>query len=234
MALPLCTHELILEQGREVDHADTKADTKCLSREYGVKGVPLLSHLSAITFPTSFPFDFMHLIYKNLIKNLVLLWTGEFKGLDEGDGQYELTLGIWKAIGAGSAALGSSIPGVFGAHPRNVADDKSTCTADMWSFWILYIGPVLLARRFRKQKYYDHFVKLVILINMCLQFTIKRRDIKYLREGFKDWVLLYEEYVSVTAFSFNQQLMCISSGSIINMILSAFPPVRSQYMLYYT
>ena len=193
LALPLRTHEQILSQGREVDCAATNAEAERLSKKYGVKGVPLLSHLSAITFPTSFPYDFMHLIYENLIKNLVLLWTGQFKGLDEGSGEYELNPGVWEAIGAATAASGKTVPGVFGARPRNVADDKTTCTADMWSFWLLYIGPVLLAKRFRRRAYYDHFVNLVILINICLQFEITREEISFLRHGFKEWVEKYEE-----------------------------------------
>ena len=32
----------------------------------------------------------MHLIFEGVMKNLILLWTSEFKGLDEGTGQYHL------------------------------------------------------------------------------------------------------------------------------------------------
>jgi len=57
----------------------------------------------------------MHLIFENVIKNLVLLWTGKFKGLDEGNGSYEFHPKVWEAIGAATAASGSSIPLAFGA-----------------------------------------------------------------------------------------------------------------------
>ena len=86
----------------------------------------------------------MHLIWENLIKNLVLLWTGEFKGLDEGDEVYELNKTVWEAIGEGTATSGSTIPSAYGAHVPNVAQDKLGCTADMWSFWTLYLGPIPL------------------------------------------------------------------------------------------
>ena len=86
----------------------------------------------------------MHLIYENLLKNLISLWTG----LDEGSGSYEFNPKVWEAIGAASAAAGSTVPGAFGARPWNVTDDKTTCTADMWSFWMLYLSPVLLNRKF--------------------------------------------------------------------------------------
>ena len=126
-------------------------------------------------------------------KNLISLWTGAFKGLDEGSGSYEFNPKVWEAIGAASAAAGSTVPGAFGAQPRNVADDKTTCTADMWSFWMLYLGPVLLNRKFRRQVYYDHFIELVKLVNICLQFEITPVEISRLREGFKQWVSKYEE-----------------------------------------
>ena len=86
----------------------------------------------------------MHLFFENVIPNLILLWTGQFKGLDEGSESYEFRGTIWDAIGTATAYCGTFIPAAFGQHPPNVATDKSACTADSWSFWIQYIGPVLL------------------------------------------------------------------------------------------
>jgi hypothetical protein len=192
-SLPLRTHLKIMAQGREVDMANTTADANRLSTKYGVKGVPLLSHLSSLTFPTLFPFDFMHLIYKNLLKNLIQLWTGQFKGLDEGDGSYEFNPKVWEAIGTATTASGSTVPGTFSARPWNVADDKTTCMADMWSFWLFYIGPVLFARKFHKQVYYTHFIELIKLVNLCLQFEISQDEISIIRDRFAKWVEKYEE-----------------------------------------
>jgi hypothetical protein len=93
------------------------------------------------------------------------------------------------------AASGSTIPSVFGAQPPNVASDKSACTADTWSFWILYLGPILLRRKFNNHKYYDHFVDLVKLLNICLQFEYSEDDVEKVRVGFIAWVIKYEEYV---------------------------------------
>ena len=58
---------------------------KKLGKKYGIKGVPILSCISSITFPSSFPFDFMHLIWENLIPNLIEFWTGTFKSLGHED-----------------------------------------------------------------------------------------------------------------------------------------------------
>jgi hypothetical protein len=191
-SLPLRTHEEFLDQARQVQFAETNADFERLSKQYGIKGVPLLSSLSSLSFPTSFPLDFMHLMYENVIKNLVLLWTGKYKDLDQGLESYELNKTVWEAIGEATADAGAVIPGAFGARPQNVADDKTACTADSWSFWALYLGPVVLRGRFLKRTYYDHFVELVKQIHVCLKFEVPRSDIVKLREGLQDWVKEYE------------------------------------------
>ena len=103
----------MLAQGREVMMARTEAEAERLSKWYGVKGCPLLSYLPSLALPTSFPFDFMHLIWENLIKNLILLWTGEFKGMDTGNESYELHPDVWEAIGKATAASGATIPSAF-------------------------------------------------------------------------------------------------------------------------
>ena len=89
--LPLCTHSEFMAQAHEVQNSATDAEEKRLSQKYGIKGVPLLSMLSSLAFPTSFPYDFMHMIWENLIPNLVLFWTGQYKDLDRGeDADYQL------------------------------------------------------------------------------------------------------------------------------------------------
>ncbi|KAJ7780645.1 hypothetical protein DFH07DRAFT_729285 [Mycena maculata] len=135
----------------------------------------------------------MHLIWENLIKNLILLWTGEFKGLDEGDGQYELAKAIWEAIASRTSAAGDTIPSAYGSRVPNIAKDRPNVSAEMWSFWALYLGPVLLRCKFNNAKYYHHFIDLVRLLNLCLQFEISDEEIEQIRTGFIDWVRQYEE-----------------------------------------
>jgi hypothetical protein len=191
--LPLRSHEEIIRQAREVQSALTNAESDRLAKEYGVKGLSILSHLSSLTFPTSFPFDFMHLIWENLVKNLILLWTGEFKGLDEGVESYRLEAKVWDAVGEACAASGSTIPAAYGARPHNVSTDKNSWTAESRSFWTLYLGPVLLRRRFSRPKYYKHFVNLIKLLNTCLQFEYSTDDVDTIRAGFIKWVMDYEK-----------------------------------------
>ncbi|PBK65077.1 hypothetical protein ARMSODRAFT_989767 [Armillaria solidipes] len=134
----------------------------------------------------------MHLIWENLIKNLILLWMGEFKGLDEGTGCYVLDKSVWEAIGKVTAMSGSTIPSVYGPRVPNMSMDRSNMSVEMWSFWTLYLGPVLLQWRFKDIKYFKHFVCLVALLNLCLQFEISMAEIRLVHDGFISWVKEYE------------------------------------------
>jgi hypothetical protein len=137
----------------------------------------------------------MHLVFENTITNLILLWTGQFKGLNQGTGDYELVPDVWQAIGEATANAGSTIPSTYTARPQNIALDKAAVTADARSFWAQYIGPVLLRGRFRKRMYYDHFLKLVKLIQLCLQFEITKEELEEIQTGFIEWVETYEKPV---------------------------------------
>jgi hypothetical protein len=171
MQLPLRTQERFMEQACEVQMADTVKQSKELAKEYGIKGVPLLSLLSSLSFPTSFPYDFMHLIWENVVKNLFELWTGNHKGLGTGKGDYKISPEDFKEIGKLSEAAGASIPYVFGPCPPNVAGDSVPWTANLRLFWTMHMAPQLLKKRLR-DPYYGHFLELVRLLAICCWTTM--------------------------------------------------------------
>jgi hypothetical protein len=74
----------MMDEAHHVQFATSCADSEHLAKQFGIKGISVLSRLSSILYPISFPYDFMHLVFENVIKNLTLLWTGQFKGLDKG------------------------------------------------------------------------------------------------------------------------------------------------------
>ncbi|EJF59697.1 hypothetical protein DICSQDRAFT_64556 [Dichomitus squalens LYAD-421 SS1] len=195
LSLPLRSHAQILSQAREVQSALTGAEAERLAKQYGIKGLPLLSALDSLSFPASFPYDFMHLIFENVIKNLMNLWSGNYKDLDDGLENYELKSAIWEDISAASEESGLYIPYVYGLRPPNVASDKTSWTADTRSFWMQYIGPVLLKGRFAQPKYYEHYLLFVHLVRKCLQWEVSSADVQYIREGFAQWVTTYEQCV---------------------------------------
>jgi len=192
-ALPKRTHQRFLDQAGEVVLAATNAEEDRLSTKYSIKGIPLLSLLGSLSFPSSFPLNFMHLIFENLIPNLINHYTGNFKGLDSGSESYQLSADVWSAICEAGAASGKTIPSSFGASMPNIEKEQSSMTADSWSFWSQHIGPVLLHNRFKKDHYYKHFMDLNRLIKLCLNYDMDPADIEEIRHGFAKWVTEYEE-----------------------------------------
>ena len=135
----------------------------------------------------------MHFIYENVLKNLILLWTGKFKDLTMGICDYILEHMVWEAIGEATAISSDTIPSAYSARIRNIAGDRSTFTAENYSFWAVFIAPVLLQNKFIHPEYYHHFVKLVKLIILCLKFDYSAGDVSDIQNGFVEWVVKYEQ-----------------------------------------
>lgn len=194
-SLPLRNHNAFIKQAIEVQTASTTTASERLAKKYGINGLPLLSALTSLSFPLSFPYDFMHLIWSNLIPNLILLWTGQFKDLDHDNQGYVLMPTVWETIGEATYSAGKTIPASFGSRVPNIASEKAHMIAETYSIWTLHIAPILLKGRFRHQRYYKHFIQLVKLLMVCLEFEISQVDIDNLENGFQSWVLDYEKCV---------------------------------------
>jgi hypothetical protein len=199
--LPIRTHEKLLDQAREVEMADKNARREELAKTYGIKGVPVLSCISSISFPSSFPFDFMHLIWENLIPNLIEFWTGAFKDLDHEGKDYLIEPRIWGEIGAATATSRATIPSAFGAPVPNIATKRHEMSAEMYANWTLFIAPIVLRGRFKRPRYYKHFMQLVELLKLCLAFEISEAMLDQIDEGFQLWVEDYEKWASRISLS---------------------------------
>jgi hypothetical protein len=182
-----------MQQARKVEIAPDNAKRERLAKKYGIKGIPVLSSISSISFPFSFPFDFMHLIWQNLIPNLIDFWTGKFKGLNHENEGYFIDEHIWDEIGAATAACGATIPAAFGAPVPNIATKRHLLNAEMHANWTLYIAPIVLQGRFKRPQYYQHFLRLVELLKICLSFEISEEMLIQIEEGFRLWVEEYEK-----------------------------------------
>jgi hypothetical protein len=89
-------------------------------------------------------------------------------------------------------------PSSYGAAVPNIATDQSTFSAEAWSQWALFVGPVVLNGRFPSKKYYNHFCDLIELINLCLKFEFSKDDISKIRDGFIRWVQKYKRYIPLS------------------------------------
>ena len=142
------SHDKFIQQAISVLETDTSNAAECLAKESGIKGVPLLSSLNTLNFPFSFPLDFMHLIFKNLIPNLVKHYTRTFKDLGSGIKDYELPKEVWSKICEARSASGNTIPSSFGLQMPNIETEHLSMTAEAWGFWSMYLAPIFLQNHF--------------------------------------------------------------------------------------
>ena len=103
----------MLGMGRQVQQALTNAEAEQLAKEYGVKGVPVLSFIQSVQFPWSFPYNLMHLIFENLVPNLIQLWTNDFKDLGTADDPFVIRPNIWQEVGEATVSSSPTIPYSF-------------------------------------------------------------------------------------------------------------------------
>ena len=194
--LPIHTHKKLLDQAHKVEMASNNKTRDNLGKKYGIKGVSVLSCISSITFPSSFPFDFMHLIWENLIPNLIKFWTGTFQGLKHEGKDYLIEPHIWEEIGAATAASCAMIPSAFGAPVPDIAKKQHEMSAEMYANWTLFIALIVLRGRFKRPRYYKHFMQLIKLLKLCLAFKISEAMLDQIDKGFQLWVEDYEKWAS--------------------------------------
>jgi hypothetical protein len=129
-------------------------------------------------------------MFENLVPNLIRHWTGTFKDLDQGAENY-LLAHVWSTIGAETAAALKFIPSEFVGTIHDIDQDISLYKAEGYSFWILYLAPILLKNRL-PPKHYQHLLDLCEIIELCLRYSIKPAQIDYLEDKIRNWVADYE------------------------------------------
>jgi len=184
------------EISQKIQRASKKKDKKDIAITSGIKGMPAIGRVGSLDYGRGVPWDFMHLLFENVVQNLVMLWMGKFKGLDNGTGDFIIPKAIWIKIGDETVAAMKEIPAAFVRLLGNLAEDRTTYTAEGWGFWFMYIGPALLKGRL-SDKYYKHYILLVDIMKTCIQFTISQDQLKTLGADIVTWVTGYERYVCI-------------------------------------
>ncbi|KAG9125491.1 hypothetical protein FRC07_007398 [Ceratobasidium sp. 392] len=190
------SHADHIQQALNVQGAVNNAAEQVLSRDTGVNGLSPLARLASLEFPTSFPHDFMHLMFENILPTLIGLWTrrGRWKNFGTNNEDYRLSDEVWTAIGAACAQSGDTIPAAFGCRVPNLEAKPREVTSESMLLFATLLGPAVLHRRFVRPRYYHHFVRLVKLIKLCLGLTVQRAEIGEICEGLAKWVQDYERF----------------------------------------
>ena len=136
----------------------------------------------------------MHIIWENVIKGLLDIWTGKYKGLSFDDSDdFVLDQTVLSVISEACLGSGSTIPASFGCRVPDPFEQRHYFSAEAWGLWGMVVGPVVLRQRFNDPQYYDHFLKLIRLINICLLPEITSTQVDELEAGFAQWVQTFEE-----------------------------------------
>lgn len=84
------------------------------------------------------------------------------------------------------------IPAKFVSSLADIATNKSWYTAETWAFWFMFIAPIVLHGRFKRDKYYHHLLLLVKIMHRAMQFKITLGELEELQDWIIDWVITYE------------------------------------------
>ncbi|KAJ7318397.1 hypothetical protein DFH08DRAFT_971461 [Mycena albidolilacea] len=213
-----------IRQAVHIDTAPSDAEAERRSKNTGINGLPILATLSSLSFPGSFGHDLMHLIPENVVKNLLALWTTNFKGLETTNEKYRLQPAVIDAIGAACVTAGDTTPAAFRVRVPNIATQLHYFTAKSYTLWTTLLGSVVLRNQFQQRKYYTHFIELVRIFNDCLALSISREYVDTeLRARIANWVLDFEDYLVRSSksrqnpYASARRLREIAQNSVIKM-----------------
>ncbi|EUC60378.1 hypothetical protein RSOL_338630, partial [Rhizoctonia solani AG-3 Rhs1AP] len=189
--LVLRTHQGLLDQLQEIEAARTKTARQKLAQKYGLNARSIFTRLRSINLATCAPYDAMHLFFENLVPNMIRHWTGKFKGLDQGSGNYEILPEVWLEIGRLTSLVARLVPSAFVGTLPDIAQDEHLYKAEAYAFWALYIAPILLQGRL-PETYYEHFLLMRDIIALSIQLEITHQEIDRLQKMINEWVDEYE------------------------------------------
>ncbi|KAF8124536.1 hypothetical protein EV363DRAFT_1299723 [Boletus edulis] len=149
--------------------------------------MPTLTRVNSLDYSCCAPWEWMHLFLENVVPTLVKLWTGQFKGIDEGEGEYCIVAHIWEEIGEETAASTATIPAMFVRKLPNIADGSANMTAEAWGFWFIAV---------QASEVLQSCLLVADLMRLSIKLEITQTEVEKLRDGLIKWVMLYENLQS--------------------------------------
>ena len=131
----------------------------------------------------------------------------------------------------GNVEPAAMVASPISCHP---AMNKSSYPVEAWSFWTLYLEPVLLSWCFCNQRYYKHFIQLVRPLQLCFQFKITTEEVKIVCDGFINRVKDYKWWGQPANLMQDSIYLFIFPECIIDTHLVTYQHVWSLFMHYCT
>lgn len=147
--------------------------------------------VGSILFPWSFPPDIMHIFFENVMKQLLTAWEGKYKtGTQEeraGDG-FVIAEEAWASMSRDILLSNTTVPTQLARTFNAPLETRGTWTADTYAYFLLFLGPIVLANRL-PDLYYAHFLKLSAMARRITKTALTRKEIADLQTGLGDWVV---------------------------------------------
>lgn len=186
------THELTLKMLEAINAQSTKTASERLMMVFGITGTSFIFRMPGMDLPRSTPYDSMHMII-NIVTMFMDIGEGDFGGIDHSREAYVIPNKTWKTIAKELKACSRTIPSKFVRSMPDLLTERSSFTAESWTFWMMYLAPILLVNRL-PEPYYSHFVRFGEIWKLALQLTITTKEIKKLEDMIIEWVFEYERY----------------------------------------
>jgi hypothetical protein len=162
----------------------------------------ILWDVGSINFPWSFSPDIMHILFENIMKQLLSLWEGHFKATQvhsEGTGtlgglpneDYVIPEDVWTVMNDEVSKSNEFGPSQISRRLSSVTI-RAYWTADTYSYFLTHLGPILLKDRLPR-KYYEHFLLLSKMARIMIQTEITEEDLTDLDKGLVKWVRQFEK-----------------------------------------
>jgi Transposase family tnp2 len=170
--LPLRSHDDYIHDG-EASLADPD-----LRHTSGIKGVSPFTRHPTIYFSASVPFDFMHLIYLNFVRDLCGLFNGTFfKDTSLNKHAASLSTSEWTTFGADMAKI--EAPTSWGRPPRDISRYMGSFKAeDLYNFLMYYMRPLIHGLVSRDT--FQALRRLVVLTTMATSIEIRYTDMDFI------------------------------------------------------
>lgn len=188
----LQTEEFFKEVWHELTQATTVAKYKEVQTSYGITCVLILGLCPSINLIRSFPYGLMHLLFENLVPNLVLHWKGTFKNLDPSQDPYVLSNEVWEDIGQETVHSIHMTPSWMVRAMLDICIHVSRYTAESWAFWITWIMPYVLEDRL-PPNHYQHLLLLMNIIKAITSLKLEEGWLDELEARVWQWHAEYEE-----------------------------------------
>jgi hypothetical protein len=142
----------------------------------------------------------MHVLCENVMPQLLSLWQGNYKTAQTlGDAKarhqdgFVLSKKTWATITKEIASSNRTTPARTAPRVGNITK-KSFWTAETYSYFLMFLGPVVLRGRL-PAPYYAHFVLLSEIAKQITSQEISVEELTMLDRQIVSWVKAFEKYV---------------------------------------